>query len=488
MIILFTVLFPILTGLLLPVFKFNKRNREIYSLLVTVLNSIIIYYLVFGGNEYSFTVLNFLGKFSISFYNDSLSKVFLMLIATLWPIATFYSFEYMEHLEKKDSFFKYYIMNYGIAVGFALSDNLISMYFFYELLTFMTLPLIMHNLEDKKSLYAGRVYLTVSILGASIALMGIIILSMYTGTVNFRYGGMLSNSILGGKELLYIGYLLCFLGFGVKAALFPFTFWLPICGVAPTPVSALLHAVAVVKAGVFAIMRVVFYSFGIEFLNGTLVQKITMGLAIFTIIFASIMAIKEKNLKKRLAYSTASNLSYMLFAITLMNSDGLYSSLLHMLFHAIMKINLFFIAGAIIIYAKKEYVNDLKGLAYKMPISFFCFTVSSLGMIGIPITCGFISKFAIAEAAINSNIFLSNIGLIAIVISAICTAVYLLPIVIGGYFPGEKFDKSLIKDARDPNLYMLITFIILTIMIIFFGLYSGSLVDFIKEISSGAMM
>ena len=391
----------------------------------------------------------------------------------------------MEHEKNQDSFFRYYLIAYGITLGLAHSRNLITMYLFYELLTFLTLPLVMHKLEDKKSLYAGKVYLIVSILGASFALMGIIIFVAATSNVEFVYGGLLQNSSNTNTTLLYVSYILCFIGFGVKAAIVPFTFWLPLAGVAPTPVSALLHAVAVVKAGVFAIMRVTYFSFGTVFLVGSIAQKVCMVFAITTIFYGSIMALKEKNIKRRLAYSTASNLSYILFSVLLLTTEGFAAGMTHMMFHAIIKINLFFAAGSIMIYGKKEYVQDVKGIAKKMPVTMFTFLIASLALVGIPLTCGFISKYAIVTSAINVSSVQSIIGIVAIIISAILTLIYLFSIVISAYLPSNDFNEKVIKDVNEAGFSIKFVLIIITILIIYFGVNSVGLVSFIESVAKG---
>ena len=486
MIVLVGIMLPIIAGLLIPILKLNKFKRSVYVVVTTIITSLIAIHIAFFSNIKSYTLLHINDVFSIGFGIDGLSKVFLLIIATLWPIATLYATEYMDHEENQDSFFRYYTIAYGIALGLAFSKNAITMYLFYELLTFLTLPLIMHDFNNKKVQYAGKVYLTVSVLGAAIALIGIIMLTTVAPTVEFKYGGILEETIFKNNEIrINIAYILCFIGFGVKAAILPFTYWLPTCGVAPTPVSALLHAVAVVKAGVFAIMRVTYYLFGSTNMNGSNAQKVTMIIAIITIIYGSIMAVRDKHIKRRLAYSTASNLSYILFVVTLMTVDGFAAGLTHMLFHALIKINLFFVAGAIMIYAKKEYAYEVKGLAKKMPISMFAFLVASLAMIGLPLTCGFVSKYAIITAAVEANNKFSLMGMIAIIISSILTLVYLFGIVIPAYIPGSDFDYNEIKDVKESGVVMRFVFILITIMIIYFGVNSGLILDFINDVASG---
>ena len=486
MIVLIGILIPILTGLLLPALKLNNQTRNVYVVVSALASSVLAFYTAFACGFTSFTLLHLNKIFSIGFKIDGLSKIFLLIIATLWPIATLYATEYMKHEENQDSFFRYYLIAFGIALGLSFSKNAITMYLFYELLTFLTLPLIMHDFYDKRAQYAGKVYLIVSVLGAATALIGIIIFTSIVPSVEFVQGGVLEAvSYRNNYVLINIAYILCFIGFGVKAAIIPFTYWLPVCGVAPTPVSALLHAVAVVKAGTFAIMRVTFYLFGSTNMYDSFAKRVVTVIAIVTIIYSSIMAVREKQIKRRLAYSTASNLSYILFAVALMTKSGFAAGMTHMIFHAIIKINLFFIAGAIIIYSHREYVDDMKGIAKKMPIAMFAFLVASLAMVGIPLTCGFVSKYALITAAIEANTFLSLVGIVALVISSLLTLIYLFNIVIIAYIPGENFDYNTLKDVKAPGKVMRFVFILITLMIIYFGVNSDSLLNFIESVANG---
>ena len=486
MIVLAGILLPIVAGLLIPVLKLNNQTRNVYVVVSALASSVLAFYIAFASNFTTFTLLHINKIFSIGFKIDGLSKIFLLIIATLWPIATLYATEYMQHEENQDSFFRYYLIAIGIALGLSFSKNAITMYLFYELLTFLTLPLIMHDFYDKRAQYAGKVYLIVSVLGAATALIGIIIFTSIVPSVEFVQGGVLEAvSYRNNYVLINIAYILCFIGFGVKAAIIPFTYWLPVCGVAPTPVSALLHAVAVVKAGTFAIMRVTFYLFGNTNMYDSFAKRVVTVIAIVTIIYSSIMAVREKQIKRRLAYSTASNLSYILFAVALMTKSGFAAGMTHMIFHAIIKINLFFIAGAIIIYSHREYVDDMKGIAKKMPIAMFAFLVASLAMVGIPLTCGFVSKYALITSAIEANTFLSLVGIVALVISSLLTLIYLFNIVIIAYIPGENFDYNTLKDVKAPGKVMRFVFILITLMIIYFGVNSNSLLNFIESVANG---
>ena len=486
MFIILAIFIPIIFGIALPFLNPEKKIRDVYVILVAILTSFIVFWTIIRNANIDMTLLRLNEVLSIGFRIDGLSKIFLMIVALLWPLAVIYATEYMEHEENQNRFFGHYLIAYGITVGVATSRNLISMYLFYELLTFLTLPLIMHK-GNKESLYAGKIYLIFSLLGASIALMGIIIFIANVGSIEFTYGGLLTGILNVNNNILYLAYILCFIGFGVKAAILPFTIWLPLCGVAPTPVSALLHAVAVVKAGVFAVMRVTYYIFGANFLRGTYASTITSIIAIVTILFGSTMAVRDKHIKRRLAYSTASNLSYILLVVTLMTEEAFAAGLTHMMSHAIIKINLFFAAGSIMIYANRDNVNDMKGLAKKMPVTSFAFLVASLALLGIPLTCGFVSKFALITSAITAGTFEAYMGIAAIIISAILTLIYMFNIVLNLYVPNVDFDYNSISDVREAGVAIKTVLIIITILIIYFGINSVGMLDFIESVAKGAI-
>lgn len=484
--IMIPVLLPVLTGALIPLFQFKKASaRQTYVLAAVITNSVLMFALLLNRPADTLTIVQISTHVSIAFRIDGLSMVFGGLLAGLWPLASLYAFEYMEHEGNENSFFTYYTMTFGIAAGVAFAGNLITMYLFYELLTLVTLPIIMHAM-NRRAINAGRKYLIYSIGGAAFAFMAVMVLLSVAGTTNFTYGGVLKGLELGEKAgWLLVAYLVAFMGFGVKAAVFPFHGWLPTAGVAPTPVTALLHAVAVVKAGVFAITRITFYSFGTELLSGTWVHYVVMAMAMFTIVFGSLMAEKEHHLKRRLAYSTVSNLSYILFGVTLMTPEGLAAGLAHMIFHGVMKICLFFCAGAIICKTGREYVQELRGFGKKMPVTMGCFAVASLALTGVPGLCGFISKWHLAVAAAQSGIAFAHLGIAALMISAVLTALYLFTVVIRAYFPGSGFDYELINNVKDPGWFMKIPLILLCICMLVMGMFPSSLMNFFNQVAMG---
>ena len=376
--ILAAILLPIFGGVLTLLIPFkNRKIMMCYLEIVMLTTSAIVWKLILNGTTEVFHIIHFVEDLSISFKIDSISMIFAGLVSLLWPLAVLYSFEYMEHEEREKIFFMFYSITYGITLGIAFASDLLSMYFFYELLTLSTVPLVLHTLK-REAVLASRKYLYYSIGGAAFAMIGLVFVIIYGVTCEFQLGGVLDMALIGErKNLLLWVYLLAFMGFGVKAAIWPMGSWLPDAGVAPTPVTALLHAVAVVKAGVFAMIRLTYYSFGPSFLRGTWVQNVVMGFAMFTILYGCSMAVKETHLKRRLAYSTISNLSYIIFGITLMTPLGLAGALCHLICHAVMKINAFFCAGAFMQKTGKSYIYEMDGVGRKMPIVFGCFTVSA---------------------------------------------------------------------------------------------------------------
>ena len=448
--IILVILIPIIAGALVPMLSFKKRwHMEVFLESAVILNSILVWYLLLHHSDSTFLLAHFTGDLSICFKVDGMGMVFAGLVSALWPFATLYAFEYMTKEEHEKIFFLFYTMTYGITLGIALSANLLTMYFFYELLTLVTVPLVMHTLT-REAILASRKYLYYSLGGAAFAFIGLIMIIIYGTTTDFILGGVLDLTKIGGRtNVLLFVYVMAFLGFGVKAAVFPFNSWLPQAGVAPTPVTALLHAVAVVKSGAFAIIRLTYYSFGVDFLKGTWAQTTVMLVVMFTIVYGCSRAVKETHLKRRLAY-------------------------------AVIKICSFFCAGAIIHQTEKQYVHELDGMGYRMPCVFGIFTVSALALMGVPGLAGFISKWNLASAAVESSNPVAYFGIACLLISALLTAIYMLTIVVRAFFPGKDFDDSSIKEFKDPNWKMLLPLVVF----VFLSLHSDCIPSR-SRISSG---
>lgn len=485
---LIVILLPILGGAVSALLPFKKReHRNTFLMILVAGTSLCVWTLLLNRPQEMLTVVNFTGNLAIAFKLDGLGMVFAGLISFLWPFAMLYSFEYMKHEGHERIFFLFYTITYGVTLGISMAGNLMTMYFFYELLTLVTVPLVMHTLT-REAILASRKYLYYSLGGAAFAFIGLIFIITFGTTNDFVYGGVLNLDMVGNRtNILLLIYVIAFMGFGVKAAVFPFNSWLPQAGVAPTPVTALLHAVAVVKSGAFAIMRITYYLFGTEFLKGTWAQNVVMVVVLITIVYGCSRAVKETHLKRRLAYSTISNLSYILFGVVIMTPMGLTGALSHMVFHAVMKICSFFCAGAVIYKTGKTYVHELNGLGYKMPGVFGIFTLAAFGLMGVPGLAGFISKWNLASAAVASDNPLAYAGIAALLISALLTAIYMLTISVRAFFPGKDFDDSAIKGETDPNWKMMLPLSVFAVLIVLFGLFSTPIVKFITDVATGIL-
>ena len=482
------ILLPIFCGAFVPVLPFkNRKQMEVYIEAAVVLNSVLVIWMLFHRPQEVFTMFRLTGNLSISFRLDGLGTVFAAIVSLLWPLASLYAFEYMEHEGHEKVFFMFYTMTYGITLGIALSDDILTMYCFYEMLTLVTLPLIMHTLS-RNAILASRTYLYYSLGGAAFAFIGMTFILIYGDNSQFIPGGVLNLVKIGDRtNVLLLVYVLCFMGFSVKTAMWPLGAWLPKAGVAPTPVTALLHAVAVVKAGAFAAIRVTYYSFGTEFLRGTWAQKVLLVFVIFTIVYGCSRALKETHFKRRLAYSTMSNLSYILFGAVLMSPAGLVGALSHMIFHALMKISSFFCAGAVICKTEKNYIHQLDGLGRKMPVVFTVFTISGLALMGVPGLPGFISKWNLAKAAVLDGGTLAVLGMGALLVSALLTAIYMMTISVRAFFPGRDFDYSRLEGVKDPGIQMLFPLVVFSVAMVVLGLHSQPVITALTELASFVM-
>ena len=432
-------------------------------------NSVLLWILVFGPQVDKLPLLRFTDTLQFVLNVDGMSRVFIMIISVLWPLTTLYAFDYMAHEGGEPKFYMFFLLSYSVSTGVALAGNMVTLYMFFELLTLATLPLVMHKMDDKAR-YAGKRYLVYSMIGASLGFISLIFLQAYGSGGDFRLGGILGNVNPKIINTLRIAFVLAFFGFGVKAALLPMSFWLPAASVAPTPVTALLHAAAVVKAGAFACIRLTYYSFGTEILRGTFAQYIPMCAAIATIVIGSFLALRSQHLKRRLAWSTVSNLSYILFAVLIMTDMGLKGACMHMWAHALIKSTLFFGVGCVMVCSGKEYLDEIGGMAGIMPVTFGCFTLAAAALMGIPPMPGFFSKWSIGTAAAAAGGGLEIAGIAALMISAFLTAVYLMTIVSKAYFPA---DRKLLKGPSIEKPWMKRVMITLCCIIVAMGLCSG---------------
>ena len=481
------VVFPIVAGVaMLPVKFENRKQRETWVLCITVLNTLFALFAMHMLPMERIEVIRLSDKLAVGFQIDGLSKVFGTMVSLLWIPTIIYAFEYMTHEGKEDSFFAFFTMTYGVVLGIAFSGNFLTMYLFYEFLTLVTLPLVMHAM-DSKAWHAGKMYIFYMMFGAALAFIGFIFIYIYGSSLDFVYGGVLDpRAIAGQEEILRLVFTVAFFGFGVKAAVFPFYRWLPKASVAPTPVTALLHAVAVVKSGVFAIIRLIYFSFGTNLLIGSWAQSLILIVTAITIVFGSMVALRTPHIKRRFAYSTISNLSYIVFGAALMTPAGLSAGLLHMVYHAVIKITLFFTAGAILYKTHREYLYEVEGFAKYMPITFLTMGITGISLVGIPPFAGFNSKWALATAAVASNNSVAYLGVVALIISALLTALYIFYILIRAYFPRKKtYPAGYYDNVSDPNRYMTVPLVLLAITAIVIGVYPAPLLRIFELIATG---
>ncbi len=475
--LLFPILFPMLMGLLIGTQK-QERRRNGFVLLTVCVEFLVVLYLCFG--EYALTVWQMTDKLDLAYHTDDMAKFFAVLISGIWILAAVFSFSYMKHEQNPERFFLFYTMTLGALMSLCFSNNMMTLYLSYEYMTLLTFPLVIHT-KSVDAVRAGMKYLGYSIFGAGLGLLGFFFLNSYCITTSFIPGGSLNGLAVAGNEMtLLVVYLLMMIGFGCKAGMFPLQAWLPTAHpVAPSPASAVLSGI-ITKGGVIAILRVTFYLVGADFVRGTWVQTTLLVLSILTIFMGSMLAYKERLLKKRLAYSTVSQVSYVLFGIFLLHPIGFLGALLQVVYHAIAKNILFFCAGAMIFRTEKTVVTEYSGLGKKMPVTMTAFTIASLSLIGIPPVAGFVSKWYLAECGLLTiSGSIGVVGVVILMVSALLTAGYLLPIVLDAFFKkAEAFDT-----VKEASYCMTIPLVVLSVMLILGGIFPFFFIQYIGGIS-----
>ncbi len=491
---LLPILLPILMGTVLLFLKRLKERKVIliYTGTGLLLTGVLALNVILNAADRKVTLFWLTERIPVLFQLDALGRLFMATVVAVWIAAGFFAFSYMKHEKNERRYYGFYLIAFGVLMGLGQSGNLVTMYAFYEFMTLATFPLVIHN-QSKEAVMAALKYLFYSFFGAYMALFGVFFLCRYTDTITFTPGGTLNRELAAGHGgLLLIIAGLMILGFSVKAGMFPFHAWLPTAHpVAPSPASAVLSGI-IVKCGVFAILRVIFYLFGADFLRGTWVQSVFLVLSLLTVFMGSMLAFREDVLKKRLAYSTVSQLSYILFGIALLEPTALRGSLLHLIGHALIKSTLFLCAGAVICRSGLTRVSELRGIGKRMPVTIWCFTIVSLGLIGIPPTCGFISKWYLAAGALDSGIpVFQYAGPVILIISALLTAGYLLPVTIKGFFPGElrqdAGENREIWKKCEGDALMLIPLVILTALSVLLGMFPNLLLNYLDGILSGIL-
>lgn len=418
--------------------------REAVTLVTAVATAVVVWSLlpeVYAGERPALTLGVFVPEVALALRLEPLGMLFAALASFLWVVNSIYSIGYVRAQREKHQtrFFVCFAVAISAALGVACAGNLLTLFLFYEILTLSTYPLVAHKAgaspDGQHVMKSARVYLgTLLVTSIGLFLPAVVWTAAVAGTLDFRLGGILEGKIAGAD----VGLLLALFVFGIgKAAVMPVHRWLPAAMVAPTPVSALLHAVAVVKAGVFAVTKILIYVFGVDFLGGQPSAQWLPWLAAWTVIAGSVVALRQDDIKRMLAYSTISQLSYVVLAAAVLAPLSEIGAAIHVVAHAFGKITLFFAAGAIYVAAGKKKISQLDGIGRRMPWTMTAFTIAAFSMIGVPPTAGFVSKWFILAGSFESE---SLLAIVTIVGSTVLNAVYFLPIIHRAWLRPEQPD------------------------------------------------
>jgi len=449
--LILTLIIPLAGAVVISMLDRTPNLRETATLLTAALLfalNIALAIDVFDGARPTFEIAGFIPGAPIMLGAEPLGVIFGLIASGLWIVTSVYSIGYMRGKNEANQtrFFTFFAIALASTMGVAYGGNLISLFIFYEALSLSTYPLVTHH-NNEAARQGGRTYLGV-LLGTSIGffLFGVLWVWLEAGTVAFVPGGVLPD----GTDWALVAPMLALFIFGIgKVGVMPFHRWLPAAMVAPTPVSALLHAVAVVKAGVFSVLKVTYYTFGIDLLSATGSSDFFLWVAAATIVIASIIALRQDNLKRRLAYSTVSQLSYIVLAAMLANSAGIVGGALHIASHAFGKITLFFCAGAIYVAANKTTVSQLRGIGRAMPWTMTFFAIGAISIIGLPPTAGFVSKWYILQGVIDAG---QPAMAGVLIVSTLLSAAYLMPIVYTAFFQAPEASGAPTHGEAPPTI------------------------------------
>ncbi len=431
------------------IFAFHRRPnlREAVTIVTAVVKFGLVAAMLPGvldGETYRFSTGEFVAGIEFALEADPLGMLFAFLASGLWIITSFYSIGYMRGLSEhgQTRYFASFAASLSATMGIAFADNLVTIFIFYELLSIATYPLVAHD-ETDEARSAGRKYLAYTMFGGGVlVLAGTVMVFWLAGTVAFTPGGIegLAEVANSNETVVQVAYLLLAVGFGVKAGLMPLHQWLPVAMVAPTPVSGLLHAVAVVKSGAFGVARVTLDVFGPEVAYQIGMGVVISALAAFTLLAASVIALRKDHLKQRLAYSTVSQLSYIVLGLGLFGWYGLIGALLHIPAHAFMKLTLFFCAGAIHVETHTDYISKMAGIGKRMPVVLGAFALAAAGMAGIPLFAGFVSKYYLLIGGLEMGAAFTPVGYYlagALLVSGVLNIAYFWPVVYTAFFEAE---------------------------------------------------
>jgi multicomponent Na+:H+ antiporter subunit D len=461
----------------------NRNLREFWTILASLIKFGIVISMVpflLDGKILEYTIISLAPGVSLQFRVDPFGMLFGVLASALWIATSVYSIGYVRGLNEhgQTRYFFNFALCLSATMGIAFAGNLLTLFIFYEILTVSTYPLVVHK-ETKEAIMGGRKYLTYTLTAGVAILFAIIFIYALTGTLDFKPGGFLLGH--GAPTTIIFLFVVLILGFGVKAALMPMHEWLPTAMVAPTPVSALLHAVAVVKAGVFGCLRIILYVFGPQLLHSLDLWLMLAYFASFTVIVSGLYALAQDNLKRRLAFSTINNLAIIIMGAALLTPSAITGSIFHMAGHGFMKITLFFAAGSIYVKTHKENVSELDGLGRQMPLTFGAFAIGAMGVAGIPPICGFISKWFLAMGSLEAK---ETVFLFVLLISALLDAAYFFPIIYNAFFKAPKEAINPLLD--EAPMRMLIPLVITAIISFILGIFPNAFFNFFAIASMAA--
>ncbi len=482
--LLLAVMIPLVGSLCVMMLKNNPNLREFTSSAASVLLFIIVLSFIpaiRAGKTLQYHLFHLLPGLDITLRADGFSMIFALVASALWMIAVYYSMGYMRGLQEhaQTRFNACFALAIFGAIGVALSDNLFTLYLFYEIVSICTYPLVAHH-QDAEGYAGARKYIIYLTTTAKLLLLpAMILIYVLVGNLDFPHNihtGMLPTDTRSWIVIML--YIFCLLGFA-KNGIMPLHHWLPGAMVAPTPVSALLHAVAVVKVGVFCTTRTMLYVFGVDAMNRLNLGIPTAYFVSFTIIMASVIALSKDNLKARLAYSTVSQLSYIILGVALLTPHGIDGGLIHIVNHAFSKITLFFVAGAIYVVTRKKNISEMGGLGRSMPFTFGAFAVASLSMIGAPPAAGFVTKWYLLVGSMEAHQITILVVLIA---STVLNVGYFAPVAYHAFF-GERPSGEGETGIREAPLSMLIPILIAAGVSVVIGVYPNFMMQFVRMVT-----
>ncbi|GAB4225943.1 MAG: monovalent cation/H+ antiporter subunit D family protein [Chlamydiales bacterium] len=467
-----------LTSLIASVVSFfmhgtDNSSRTFVNQSSALVNIGLVIWLMIGVHEglfYEFRFPLFLG-YDIVLHADAMSLLFVFLSSVLWLLTTIYAVGYFKGTLNQNRFFGFFNLCVFATSSIAMSGNLFTFLVFYELLTVATYPLVVHR-GTREAIDAGRIYLVYTLIGGSVLLLAMVWMSSLAGPVDFIERGIVAGLPPSTHPQLVVIFFMLILGFGVKAALVPFHGWLPVAMIAPAPVSALLHAVAVVKAGAFGIVRVVFDIYGVAFCQQNGLLEVLVILASFTIIYGSVRALFQDDLKKRLAFSTVSQVSYIMLGVATLSVTATIGGIVHLVHQGLMKITLFMCAGNLQHEMKIRNVSEMDGIGKKMPLTMAAFTVAAFGMIGVPPLAGFISKWYLGLGALEAK---QSWIVGVLVLSTLLNAGYFLPPIYRAWFkePSEEVVSSTPFKYKSVKRFLLFPPLVTAVLTILVGLLAS---------------